>query len=434
MLRYLLQRSVLMIPTLIGITIVSFGIMRLAPGDPVDLFLGGAASGAGLSDKFQGNIEKTRQELRERLGLDKPLYRQYLTWVSGLFLRVEPLNEFDRAALLADDLLQEMSVSERAHLAQLPDKETLKQQFLANIRRSAPGKADELAASTLWQGNTFKLDKNYVYTGAGLDLFTAWNRRFITLDFGRSFKDNQSVIGRILERLPVTLEINVIGIVIAYLVGVPMGIWLAVRQNSLTDRVVTTGTFILWSMPSFWVGMLLIIFFCNREFLYWFPASGLQSIDALPDWGLLRRFWDHIYHLFLPILASTYISFAVISRFMRTSVLENLRQDYVRTARAKGLPERTVILHHVYRNSLIPIVTTAAGLLPGLIAGSVFVETIFTVPGMGFLSFEAVLSRDYPMVMAIFTIGSVLSLLGILVSDVLLKLVDPRITFEKLQG
>jgi peptide/nickel transport system permease protein len=366
-----------MIPTLIGITVISFFIMHLAPGDPVDLFLGGAAGGEGLAEKRQVDIEKARQELRRQLGLDRPVYIQYVTWVAGLILKIEPLGEFDRAAM-------------------------------------AEGR--------------------YTYKGSGLELCVLAGRRFVTLDFGRSFKDNQPVIRRILERLPVTLEINLLGIMIAYAVGIPLGIWLAVRQNSWIDRSLTTGTFVLWSMPSFWVGMLLIIFFCNREFFYWFPASGIQSIEATDDWGFLRRLTDHAYHMFLPILTSTYISFAVISRYMRTSMLENLRQDYVRTARAKGLSEKTVVLRHVYRNSLIPIVTTAAGLLPGLIAGSVFIETIFTVPGMGFLSFESVLNRDYPMVMAIFTIGSLLSLLGILVSDILLKAVDPRITFEKLQG
>jgi peptide/nickel transport system permease protein len=136
----------------------------------------------------------------------------------------------------------------------------------------------------------------------------------------------------------------------------------------------------------------------------------------------------------LPVLASCYASFAGISRFMRTSMLENLRLDYVRTARAKGLAERVVVLRHVLRNSLIPIVTILASLLPGLIAGSVFIETIFTIPGVGYLAFQSVLVRDYPMVMAIFTIGSTLSLVGILLADILLTVVDPRIQFSEIQG
>ena len=206
------------------------------------------------------------------------------------------------------------------------------------------------------------------------------------------------------------------------------------RQNSLVDRVATTATFMLWSMPSFWVGMLLILFFCNQEFLYWFPASGIQSMQVDETWGTWRVFTDHAHHMILPILASTYSSFAGISRYMRTTMLENLRQDYVRTAQAKGLRFQMVVVRHVVRNSLIPIVTLMAGLLPGMIAGSVFIETIFTIPGLGLFAFQAVLVRDYPVAMALFTIGSGLSLLGILVADILLKAVDPRIDFSRAQA
>jgi peptide/nickel transport system permease protein len=234
--------------------------------------------------------------------------------------------------------------------------------------------------------------------------------------------------------LPITLEINVISFFIAYLIGVPLGVLLAVRQNSLVDRVATTGTFMLWSMPSFWVGMLLILFFCNQEFLYWFPASGIQSMQVDETWGAWRVLADHAHHMILPILASTYSSFAGISRYMRTTMLENLRQDYVRTAQAKGLRFQVVVVRHVLRNSLIPIVTLMAGLLPGMIAGSVFIETIFTIPGLGLFAFQAVLVRDYPVAMALFTIGSGLSLLGILVADILLKAVDTRIDFSQAQS
>ena len=433
MLNYIVHRTLLMIPTLIGITIISFFIMHLAPGDPVDLFLGGAAGGQGLSADRQMDIEKTRQALRKQMGLDRPLHIQYTSWVTGLVLKMDALDELDRMALLADELLSQLTEQERAALVPL-DRLQQKEQFLPIVLQTAPEKARELAQSSFWEGRTFNAEGNYSYRGGGIELFILGGYQFVTLDFGRSFKDNQPVINRILKRLPVTLEINIIAIIIAYLVGLPLGILLAIKQNTPLDRSLTTGTFMLWSMPSFWVGMLLIIFLCNREFFYWFPASGIQSLQASNEWSLWHRFTDHVHHMFLPVLTSAYISFATISRFMRTSMLENLRQDYVRTARAKGLSENTVVFRHVYRNSLIPIVTTSAGLLPALIAGSVFIETIFTIPGMGYLSFESVLSRDYPMVLAIFTISSTLSLMGILVSDILLKVIDPRITFDQFQG
>lgn len=377
MIQYVIQRLLLAIPTMLGITLVSFLIMHLAPGDPVDLFIGGAASGEGLSTDQRDQLEKTRQQLRHQLGLDLPLHEQYGRWLTRLVMSIEPLSEAERESLQSDE----------------------------------PG---------------------YRYRGSGLEVVRLGGWRITTLDFGLSFKDQQPVVRRIVERLPVTIEIGLISLMAAYLIGVPLGMLLAIRQNTIVDRVGTAISFMLWSMPSFWVGMLLIIFLCNREFLHWFPASGIISIDANDSWGWWALFKDHLHHMALPIVASTYASFAAISRYMRTSMLENIRLDYVRTARAKGLSEYLVIVRHVLRNSLIPIITLMAGLLPALMAGSVFIETIFTLPGLGLLSFQSVISRDYPMVMAILTISSGLSLIGILFADVMLKVADPRISFESL--
>ncbi len=407
--------------------------MRLAPGDPVDLFLGGAAGGEGISTDRQADMEKTREDLRRQLGLDQPLHMQYLIWLSRLVVQVEDLTAFERGALLADTLLGELSPVERTELAGLEGKQR-KARFLEYFRRLSPDGVDALVESPFWQSRLFSVEGNYAYAGAGIEVLQTGDWRLVTLNFGRSFKDQERVIDHILDRLPITLEINLISLFFAYLIGVPLGILLSVKQNSAIDRLATTGTFMLWSMPSFWVGMLLILFFCNKEFYYWFPASGIQSLHASEEWSAWRLFTDHAHHMVLPILASTYSSFAGISRYMRTSMLENLRLDYVRTAQAKGLRYRVVVLRHVLRNSLIPIVTLLAGLLPGMIAGSVFIETIFTIPGLGFLGFQSVIVRDYPMAMALFTIAGALSLVGILVADILLKAVDPRIEFSGVQG
>ncbi len=431
MLQYTIQRILLAIPTLLGITLLTFLIMRLAPGDPVDLFLGGAAGGEGISTDHQADMEKTRRDLRRQLGLDQPLYIQYLHWLSNLVLRVEDLGAFDRGALLADAVLDELPDAARAELAAL-EGAARKARFLEHFRRRRPERVAELIESPFWQSRLFSPAKNYAYAGSGLELVQAGGWRLVTLNLGRSFKDQEPVIDHILDRLPITLEINLISLVFAYLVGVPLGIVIAVKQNTAIERLATTGTFMLWSMPSFWVGMLLILFFCNKEFFHWFPASGIQSIEAGEDWGFWRLLTDHAHHMVLPVLASTYASFAGISRYMRTSMLENLRLDYVRTAQAKGLRYRVVVLRHVLRNSLIPIVTLLAGLLPGMIAGSVFIETIFTIPGMGFLAFQSVIVRDYPVAMALFTVGAALSLAGILVADILLKVADPRIDFASM--
>ena len=433
MLQYTIQRILLAIPTLLGITLITFLIMRLAPGDPVDLFLGGAAGGEGISTDRQADMEKTREDLRRQLGLDQPLHMQYLIWLSKLVLQVEDLTGFERGALLADTLLGELSQVERTELAGLEGKQR-KAYFLEYFRRLSPDGVDALVESPFWQSRLFSVEGNYAYAGAGIEVLQMDDWRLVALNFGRSFKDQERVIDHILDRLPITLEINLISLFFAYLIGVPLGILLSVKQNSAIDRLATTGTFMLWSMPSFWVGMLLVLFFCNKEFYYWFPASGIQSLNASAEWSAWRLLTDHAHHMVLPILASTYSSFAGISRYMRTSMLENLRLDYVRTAQAKGLRYRVVVLRHVLRNSLIPIVTLLAGLLPGMIAGSVFIETIFTIPGLGFLGFQSVIVRDYPMAMALFTIAGALSLVGILVADILLKAVDPRIEFSGVQG
>jgi peptide/nickel transport system permease protein len=259
--------------------------------------------------------------------------------------------------------------------------------------------------------------------------YAAWMARFLRGDFGISFKDRRPVWDKVSERLPVTVVLSVLTILITYLVAIPLGIYSSVRPGTLIDQVSTVAIFVLYSLPVFWIGTLIIIYFCGGDYWAWFPPGGLRSLDYDPAWPLGRKLADYSYHLAMPILCNTYTTFAALSRYMRTSMLETARQEYVRTARAKGLAERSVILKHMFRNSLIPIVTILAGILPALIGGSVIIETIFSIPGLGQLSYQAVLARDYPVVMALFSVASLLTLLGILIADVGLALVDPRISF-----
>jgi peptide/nickel transport system permease protein len=202
-----------------------------------------------------------------------------------------------------------------------------------------------------------------------------------------------------------------------------------VRPGSWLDSISTTTIFMLYSLPSFWVGTLILIYLCGGDYFLLFPPAGLHSLDFDPSWPLWRKIDDYSWHIAMPVLCETYAAFAALSRYMRSSMLENTLQDYVRTARAKGLSERVVVLKHILRNSLIPMVTMLADLLPSLVGGSVIVETIFSIPGIGQLGYQAVLARDYPVVLALFAISSALTLLGILVADLLLAFVDPRITF-----
>jgi peptide/nickel transport system permease protein len=256
-----------------------------------------------------------------------------------------------------------------------------------------------------------------------------WVRRLVTFDFGESFKDKRPVIDILKERVPVSIRITMTGLFLAYLIAIPIGVFSATHQYSLMDKMVTTVLFMLYSMPSFWVATMMIVYLCGGDFWDLFPVSGLHSIrwEQMP---FFQQLLDHLWHLVLPVICFTYGSFAFLSRMMRTGMLETIRQDFIVTARAKGLSERVVIMKHAFRNSVIPIVTMMSYLLPWMIGGSFIIETIFTIPGMGYLGFTSILARDYSVIMAIFTISAFLSLLGILLSDITYSLVDPRISYS----
>jgi len=318
----------LIVPTFLGISLITFLVVQLAPGSPVYMKLRQAQAGMSSSADTKEVVEQTKK----LYGLDKPIHVRYVIWLGKL----------------------------------------------------------------------------------------------VRLDFGDSYKDQRPVMDKIKETLPVTLQIEVIVIFLIYLISIPLGVYSATHQYSLGDKVTTLILFILYSLPSFWVAMLLMMFFGGGKFLDWFPVNGLNSFGAQdlswPAW-LLDRAW----HLVLPVVCLTYAGLAGLSRYARSGMMEVIRQDYIRTARAYGFSEKTVIWKYALRNSLIPIITLLATLLPALIAGSFIIESIFSIPGMGRLGFEAILSRDYPLIMGILSISAILTLLGLLLSDIMYAVVDPRI-------
>jgi peptide/nickel transport system permease protein len=329
---YLVKRLLQIIPTLLGITLITFLIIQLAPGNPAMLKLQMASQGqVGDNAISQQIVEQTKK----LYGLDKPLPLQYLLWV----------------------------------------------------------------------------------------------KRVLTFDFGSSYKDHRKVWDKISERLPITLQLNIISIFLVYLIAIPCGIYSATHSNSWPDRLLTLFFFVLYSLPSFWVAVLLIMLFGGGDFWDVFPVYGISSIGAEAR-PLLSWLLDRLWHLILPVTCLTYGGLAYLSRLTRSDMLEVIREDYIRTARAKGLRERVVIFKHAFRNALLPIVTLLAFLLPSMFGGSVIIESIFSIPGMGQLSFEAVLSRDYPVIMAIATISALLTLVGLLISDILYAALDPRIKLE----
>ncbi len=318
---YVIKRLITMIPVLIGITLISFFIIHLAPGKPTDI----------LTELNPKITPEARERLEKLYGLDKPLHIQYLMWL----------------------------------------------------------------------------------------------KKVVRLDFGNSFStDRRPVIEKIKERLPVTILINLLSILLILVTAIPIGVYSAVRQYSFFDKVMTVFVFVGFATPTFWLALLLMILF--GIYLGWLPISGLTSLgyEKLTLWG---KFTDLAQHLLLPVFVSAFGGLAGLSRYMRSNMLEVIRQDYITTARAKGLPERRVIYRHALRNALLPVITILGLSVPGLIGGSVIFETIFAIPGMGQLFYQGVLMRDYPLIMGILVIGAFLTLLGNLLADLAYALADPRI-------
>ena len=256
-----------------------------------------------------------------------------------------------------------------------------------------------------------------------------WLLRLLHFDFGNSMSaDSRPVLTKIMERLPLTVGMNVTAMLLTLLIAIPVGIASACRQNSLFDRSVTVLVFLGFAMPSFWLALLLMMFFGIE--LQWLPISGLTSMnyEQLTLWG---KFCDLAKHLALPILVYTVGGLASMSRYMRACMLEVLRQDYILTARAKGLNETTIIRRHALRNALLPVITLLGLSVPGLIGGSVIIESIFALPGLGQLFYAAVMARDYTMIMGNLVLGAVLTLFGNLLADVCYGLADPRIRDAK---
>ena len=253
-------------------------------------------------------------------------------------------------------------------------------------------------------------------------------------DFGYSYSHGRPVTAVIAAALPNTLLLSACALAVAFVVGILLGILQAVRQYSVSDSVLSVLALFFYSMPSFWLALMLILTFAlyARNFWdwpFWFPASGPRSVDYdfLSGWGKVK---DRAYHLVLPVTSLSLVLAAGIARYMRGSMLEVIRQDYVRTARAKGLPERGVIFRHALRNALIPVVTLLGLFLPVLFSGTVFIETVFAWPGMGKTIVDAINTRDYPVVMGVSVIFAAMVVAGNLIADVLYAVVDPRIRYD----
>ncbi|MFQ5858322.1 MAG: ABC transporter permease [Anaerolineae bacterium] len=351
MTRYIVRRLLQAIPTLIGVSIISFFLVKSAPGDPV------------LSMTFDPKISnETRDILRRQLGLDQPLVVQYVRWFTGFAVR-------------PGDVTNQFSIGD---------------------------------TSCLYIGFL-----NYTVCDSGGGIIRA--------NLGTSLQTKQPVWDRLIERIPATLELTTAGLLLGFLVGIPLGILSAVYQGSVFDNLVRFFAVVGNAVPAFWMGLMLIFVF--GVYLNLLPAGGRQTVSLTNESDLI----DRIRHLIMPsfVLALGWI--AVLSRYMRTETLEVIRTDYIRTARAKGLANSRIWFVHATRNALIPLMTILGPAIAGLLGGAVITETIFAWPGMGRLTINAAIQRDYPMVLGAVMIGSVLVILGNLLSDILYGVVDPRV-------
>lgn len=274
-----------------------------------------------------------------------------------------------------------------------------------------------------------KLKKIYGFDKPFYLAYIFWLKNVLIFDLGDSSTYSRPVWDVIAERFPISIRFGLIGFLLTYLVCIPLGVAKAIKHGSSFDFVSSVVVFIGYAVPGWVIGILLLVYFGGGSFWNFFPLGGIHSMDY-DMLGLWAKIWDNIYHMILPVFCYMMGSFATMTLLMKNSLIENLSQDYVRTAFAKGLKEKTVIFKHTLRNSLIPIATGIGNAFSLVLAGSYLIEKVFNIQGMGMLGYTSLLDRDYPIVLGILVISSILFLLGNIISDFLYCVIDPRIRLD----
>ncbi len=471
MLNYILKRLLYFIPTLFAISLITFIISINAPGDPVEAILNSGATEGQRTDKMAQ--ENAYNQVRHNLGLDLPLFyfsfgnltdcdslyrisnpahrsnleRMAYTygnwprisaWYSSLRKLDSRLDDFssgDSSATVgksdAKYLINGLyglydSCSIRTTILQLSDRISK-----SEAMKSLLPEFSELKTSFASVLGDRQIYKRYIpsFHWYGLkNQYHRWLSGFVVGDFGISYQDKRPVSSIIRSAVGWTLSLSLASMIISYLIAIPLGVISAARKGSRKDKTITSGLFMLYSLPNFWIATLLVIFLCGGDWLAWFPSPGADWPSAsLPFQEWLPQM---VWRLVLPLFCWTYGSLAFVSRQMRGGLLNVLGQDFIRTARAKGLEERKVIWQHAFRNSLLPIITLFASVFPLAIAGSFVIEFIFSIPGMGKISLEAITARNYPVLFTVMMFTALLTLSGNLVSDILYAFADPRISFD----
>ena len=492
MIAFIVRRLLLIVPTTLGVALVVFCLYHIAPGDAASVAAGigcemtqGSGGGESKTEQFKREHGLDRSYLVQFLDYIGPinLSRDGHPWFSSPYserkveevelkdgrvieegrvmelIHLPSTSDEDRAAL--DQAERVLADPDAAAAALTAAKSALVERYKAAFPPVLSGLArvaidPELAPLVLpryvdvleaLSGTTVSADPERVKTRGAQAVTGAWFAWYyqnggdrvqntgaqkwgglIIGDLGLEMQNRIPVAGELWKRLKVTVPLSFMSVVLAYLIALPLGIFSVRRQGTLLYNVTTVVLFVLYSIPTFWAGLMLVLAF-GATGLDWLPVVGLESKDAGELSGI-QQAWDYFLHLILPVLTLTYGSLAYLSRQMRASMLEVIRQDYIRTARAKGLSENVVVYKHALRNSMIPILTLLASILPILIGGSVIVESIFSIPGMGKYAFEGLLSRDFNIVMATTIFVGVMTQFGILLSDITYSIVDPRIRHD----
>ena len=427
-----------MIPTFVGISLIFFFILQLAPGGPLEQDIrqfsqnGQSDMGSGC-DASQELSPKTIEQLKKFYGFDRPIIERYLLWL-GLWPR-----HFHEKEISPGD-------SYRVHLS-YAQRGIQKFEIQKWVRLVQDGNQLYIVESAI--GGDFAFD-NYVelpradkiknwYPSRGWKIIPIEEGKYrvykqklsgiIQGNFGVSYVFRKPVSEIIANKLPISAYFGLVGFLLSYFISIPLGIKKAVHHKSLMDTTSSIMVFIGYSIPGFALGLLLLVLLAGSSFLNIFPLGGFHSLnwDELSFFG---KIIDQVYHTILPIIAWSIGSFATLTILMKNSLIENLSQDYVRTAFAKGLSEKRVIMVHALRNSLIPIATNIGRVIGVIFAGSYLIEKTFNIAGLGLLSLNSLIFRDYPISLAFMVISTIIALIGNLISDIVYATIDPRIRFK----
>lgn len=411
MFSYFVRRILLTIPTFIGCTLVVFVIVQLAPGGPLEQQLmalkrGSTESGGASNVQGQSLPKEALDELKRFYGFDKPMHLRYLIWL-GLWKREAA--SFDvtpnTRRLVGDGKSVVLSGSEGNWKITDADNPSV----------DVPG----------WKVGQSTNDSGIVKYRVFREEYSG----ILTGNFGQSYTYRKPVLDLIRDRMPISMQFGLISFILTYVICVYLGIQKALNHNTSFDFITSSIVFIAYSVPGWALGAVLLVLLCTSNFLSVFPLGGFQD-KLYSDFSLLEKIVDRSSHFVLPMVAYMLGGFATLTMLMKNSLLENLSQDYVRTAFAKGIREQRVIWLHAMRNSIIPSAAGIGYIFVLFLSGAYLVESVFNIDGIGKLSFEAVVSRDYPIVFCFTVITVLITLVGSILSDLVVSLVDPRIRYE----